>query len=207
MHNYNVNLTRFVLADLLDNPGAERAILSLAGSGASSLLSLGGLIHRIIEDGRLAVDVDHVSRRRLQAAISLNRLIQSDKLSVHHLIDSFSACFDYLSASIGYSSRERFMALYLSARKHLLASETLFQGDIASAAVYPRVVVTRALVHHASSVIVAHNHPSGSIEPSRSDIDVTYRLRDALQTLDIELVDHVVVSGADCLSLREAGYL
>ena len=89
----------------------------------------------------------------------------------------------------------------------MLASETLFQGDIASAAVYPRVVVTRALVHHASSVIVAHNHPSGSIEPSRSDIDVTYRLRDALRTLDIELVDHVVVSGSDCLSLREAGYL
>lgn len=207
MHNYNVNLTRFVLADLLDNPDAERAILSLAGSGTPSLLSLGGLIHRIIEDGGLAGDVDHMSRRRLQAAISLNRLIQSDKLSGHHLIDSPSACFDYLSASIGYSSRERFMALYLSARKHLLASETLFQGDIASAAVYPRVVVTRALVHHASSVIVAHNHPSGSIEPSRSDIDVTYRLRDALQTLDIELVDHVVVSGAECLSLRQAGYL
>lgn len=80
MRNYNVNLTRFVLADLLDNPDAERAILSQRGSGASSLLSLGGLIHRIIEDGKLAVDVDHVSRRRLQAAMSLNRLIQSDKL-------------------------------------------------------------------------------------------------------------------------------
>ena len=203
MRNYNVNLTRFVLADLLDNPDAERAILSQRGSGASSLLSLGGLIHQIIEDGKLAVDVDH----GLQAAMSLNRLIQSDKLSSYQLIDSPRACFEYLSTSIGYSSRERFIALYLSARKQLLASETLFQGDIASAAVYPRVVVTRALVHHASSVIVAHNHPSGSIEPSRSDIDVTYRLRDALQTLDIELDDHVVVSGADCLSLREAGYL
>ena len=207
MRNYNVNLIRFVLADLLDNPNAERAILSLRGSGASSLPGLGDLIHRIIEDGKLVVDVDHVSRRRLQAAMSLNRLIQSDKLSGHQLIDSPRACFEYLRASIGYSSRERFIALYLSARRQLLASETLFQGDIASAAVYPRVVVTRALVHHASSVIVAHNHPSGSIEPSRSDIDVTYRLRDALQTLDIELVDHVVVSGSDCLSLREAGYL
>jgi len=207
MRNHNVNLTRFVLADLLDNPDAERAILSLRGSGASSLLSLGDLIHRIIEDGKLVVDVDHVSRRRLQAALSLNRLIQSDKLSGHQLIDSPRACFEYLRASIGYSSRERFIALYLSARKQLLASETLFQGDIASTAVYPRVVVARALVNHASSVIVAHNHPSGSIEPSRSDIDVTYRLRDALRTLDIELVDHVVVSGSDCLSLREAGYL
>jgi len=207
MRNYNINLTRFVLADLLDNPDAERAILSLRGSGASSVLSLGDLIHRIIEDGKLVVDVDHVSRRRLQAAMSLNRLIQSDKLSGHQLIDSPRACFEYLRASIGYCSRERFIALYLSARKQLLASETLFQGDIASAAVYPRVVVARALVNHASSVIVAHNHPSGSIEPSRSDIDVTYRLRDALRTLDIELVDHVVVSGSDCLSLREAGYL
>ena len=71
MRNYNVNLTRFVLADLLDNPDAERAILSLRGSGTSSLLSLGSLIHRIIEDGKLVVDVDHVSRRRLQAAMSI----------------------------------------------------------------------------------------------------------------------------------------
>ena len=60
MRNYNVNLTRFVLADLLDNPDAERAILSLRGFRASSVLSLGDLIHRIIEDGKLVVDVDHV---------------------------------------------------------------------------------------------------------------------------------------------------
>lgn len=198
---------RFVLAELLTDPIAEEAILFATSPRMPNHHSFGRSIQAITEGAMLGTQVDVIARRRLRAAISLNRLIQGEKLAGQRMIDSPSACFPLLVACIGHVTREHFLVLFLSVRKQLIAYETLFQGDVASAAVYPRVVAERALAHQACSVIVAHNHPSGALEPSRADIDVTHRLRKALATLDIELDDHVVVAGARCFSLRQAGYL
>ena len=162
---------RFVLADLLTDPIAEETILSATSPRMPNNYSCGRLIHSIVEGAILGARVDVTARRRLRAAISLNRLIQGEKLAGRQLIDSPSACFPLLVACIGHVTREHFLVLFLSVRKQLIAYETFFQGDVASAAVYPRVVAERALAHQACSVIVAHNHPSGALEPSRADID------------------------------------
>ena len=73
--------------------------------------------------------------------------------------------------------------------------------------VYPRVVASRALAHHATSVVVAHNHHSGALAPSHSDVAVTQKLSKALRLLDIQLLDHLIAANGRCISLRNLGFV
>ncbi|HUH39023.1 MAG TPA: JAB domain-containing protein, partial [Spongiibacteraceae bacterium] len=96
---------------------------------------------------------------------------------------------------------------FLDNQHRVLSAEALFHGTVDAAAVYPREVVKRALALNAAALIVAHNHPSGVAEPSQSDRHITARLREALQLVDIRLLDHFVVAGHECLSLAERGWV
>ena len=89
----------------------------------------------------------------------------------------------------------------------MLRFETLFNGTIDSSAVYPRVVVQRALDCNAAAVIFAHNHPSGCCEPSQADRAITTRLKDALALIDVRVLDHFVVSRSEWVSLAQRGWL
>lgn len=115
------------------------------------------------------------------------------------------AAAKYIAARIGACEAEQFMVLFLDAHHRVIASEILFHGTIDSASVHPREVVKRALHHNATSVMLAHNHPSGSTEPSSADIAVTKRLREALALIDIRLLDHIIVAGTNTLSLAARG--
>ena len=114
---------------------------------------------------------------------------------------------EFLQSRLRDERHEVFAVLFLDSQHRLLAFEPLFHGTIDGAAVYPREVARRALRHNAAAVIVAHNHPSGHAEPSRSDRLVTERLRDALALLDVRLLDHLVVGDCDCVSLAERGWM
>ncbi|MGB1175208.1 MAG: JAB domain-containing protein [Luminiphilus sp.] len=118
-----------------------------------------------------------------------------------HLFESFVA------TELSGLSRETFMALFLDVQFRLLSSEVLFMGSIDAAPVYPRVVASRALAHHATSVVVAHNHPSGALTPSHSDVAVTQKLSKALKLLDIQLLDHLIAANGRCISLRNLGFV
>ena len=85
--------------------------------------------------------------------------------------------------------------------------ETLFVGSIDRAYVDPRVVLTRALSHQAASIVVAHNHPSGSLIPSAADIETTRKLARCLKLVDIALADHLIVASRRCESLRNLGFV
>ncbi|HEX7013597.1 MAG TPA: JAB domain-containing protein [Steroidobacteraceae bacterium] len=89
---------------------------------------------------------------------------------------------------------ESFGAIFLDVRHQLIAAETLFHGTVDGVTVYRRVVAERALRYHAAAVIVFHNHPSGDPEPSAQDRTLTRRLREALELLEIRLLDHIVVT-------------
>ena len=88
----------------------------------------------------------------------------------------------------------------------MISFEPLFRGTIDGASVYPREVVKQALKHNAAAVIFAHNHPSGVAEPSQSDIQITKRLRSALELVDIRVLDHIIVGDAETTSLAELGH-
>lgn len=96
---------------------------------------------------------------------------------------------------------ETFAALFLDARHRRIAFEELFHGTVDAAEVYPREVARRALVHNAAAVIVGHNHPSGSANPSDADVAVTRRLKQALLLVDVRLLDHFIVGDGPPVSL------
>lgn len=114
---------------------------------------------------------------------------------------------DFLLASLRDRPHEVFCCLFLDNRHRVLAFDELFRGTIDAAAVYPREIVKQALGRNAAAVILAHNHPSGIAEPSQSDQLITRRIRDALELVDIRLLDHFVIGDNCCVSLASRGML
>lgn len=114
---------------------------------------------------------------------------------------------DYLKAQLATEEREVFALILLDSQHGVIGFEKLFYGTIDSASVYPREVVKAALSANAAAVIIAHNHPSGHAEPSQADIALTKRLQDALSTVDVRLLDHLVIGGTDAVSFAERALL
>lgn len=114
---------------------------------------------------------------------------------------------DYLSVKMSEYEHEVFGVIYLDNRHAILEVELLFRGTIDGASVYPREVVKQILKHNAAAVILFHNHPSGVAEPSSSDIRLTTRLIKALETIDVRVIDHMVVGGNEVVSFAERGLL
>jgi len=114
---------------------------------------------------------------------------------------------EFLLASLRDRPHEVFCCLFLDNRHRVIAFDELFRGTIDAAAVYPREIVKQALSRNAAAVILAHNHPSGIAEPSQSDQLITRRIRDALELVDVRLLDHFVVGDNSCVSLASRGML
>ncbi len=106
-----------------------------------------------------------------------------------------------------HAKKEHFVALYLNARNQLLSKETISIGTLNASLIHPREVFKSAIDHLAASILVAHNHPSGSLEPSEDDLEVTKRLKEAGKILGIEIVDHVIVTKRGFASLKEKNLL
>ncbi|ENU2135226.1 DNA repair protein RadC [Salmonella enterica] len=120
---------------------------------------------------------------------------------------STQAARDWLRLRMAGLEREEFMVLYLDNQHRLIAHETLFSGTVNRTEVHHREVVKAGLKHNCAAVIVAHCHPSGLAEPSQADRQITERLRQALNLVDIRLLDHLVVGGMDIVSFAERGWL
>ncbi|HEY9271197.1 JAB domain-containing protein, partial [Achromobacter sp.] len=83
----------------------------------------------------------------------------------------------------------------------------MFRGTLSETSVYPREVVKAAIRHNAHSILIAHNHPSGSSQPSRADVEVTRRLKEAVALVNVTLVDHVIVAAGSGLSMAQKGLI
>lgn len=100
---------------------------------------------------------------------------------------------------------EVFSVAFLDNQSRLIAIEDMFKGTLSQTSVYPREVARAALAHNAAAVILTHNHPSGSVEPSRADEHLTRVLKGALALVDVRVLDHIIVSGGQALSMAEKG--
>jgi DNA repair protein RadC len=114
---------------------------------------------------------------------------------------------DYLRVRLGQLEHEVFGCLFLDNRHRVLAFEEMFRGTIDGASVHPREVVKEALRYNAAAAILAHNHPSGTPEPSRADESITRRLKEALGLIDVRVLDHMIVGGTSITSFAERGLL
>jgi len=113
----------------------------------------------------------------------------------------------YLSSKLRHIPHEVFACLFLDSQHRLITYEELFRGTIDGASVYPREVVKKVLGHNAAAVIFAHNHPSGVADPSRSDERITHKLQQALQLVDVRVLDHFIVGDNTVFSMAEYGML
>jgi DNA repair protein RadC len=110
-------------------------------------------------------------------------------------------------AAADAAGREEFAVMFLDHTHRLIELKTLFRGTLAATSVYPREVVKEALALNAGAVVLAHNHPSGSPEPSRADEYLTRTLKDALTLVDVRVLDHIVAGNPATVSFAERGLL
>jgi len=125
--------------------------------------------------------------------ISAGESIGSAKIAANHFRAFFSDA----------SKKERFVVCYLNGQHQVLSTEVLFEGSLTTSAVYPREVITRVIETASAAIVVAHNHPSGLTTPSSSDRAVTKKLQTALASIDVDLLDHIIIGGADHYSFAD----
>jgi len=144
---------------------------------------------------------------QLQAVLELARRALAEELEAGVLLDSPQAVKQFLRLLLGRKAHESFAVLFLDVKNQLIATEELFRGTLTHASVYPREVVKAALAHNAAAIMLAHNHPSGSPQPSAADHALTSTLKQALALVDIRVLDHFIVAGHRVHSFAEHGQL
>ncbi|WP_134095380.1 DNA repair protein RadC [Novosphingobium sp. PhB55] len=123
------------------------------------------------------------------------------------VIGSWQALIDYLTIDMAHLTLERVRVLYLNAKNMLILDDLVGDGSIDEAAIHPREVIRRALDIGATALILVHNHPSGSPQPSRADIEVTNRIAEAGRLLGVSVHDHVIIGREGHVSLRAKGLI
>lgn len=144
---------------------------------------------------------------QLQAALEMARRFFAETLAKGASLTSPAQARDLLVARLRDRPHEVFAVVFLDNRHRMLHYGELFRGTIDGSAVHPREVVREALERGAAAVILAHNHPSGIAEPSAADRSITRRLREALNLVDIRVLDHIVVGDGETVSFAERGLL
>jgi len=176
--------------ELLRRFGSIRGVLNASEAELRSIKGVGQ--HR----ASVLLSLREFSCRYLQETLRPGTSIQSPSDSQR-----------YLMARLRDRPQEVFCAVFLDNRHRVLAFEELFFGTIDATTVYPREVLRRALHRNAAALILAHNHPSGVAEPSSADQNITRRIRDALELIDVRLLDHFVIGDGVCVSLAARGML
>ena len=152
-----------------------------------------------LQQERSAVDVSEVSDTEILAeyvkrfTIKAGESIRSAKDAADHLRAFFSDA----------SKKERFVVIFLNGQHQILSTEALFEGSLTTSAVYPREVITRVIELGAAAVVLGHNHPSGLTTPSNSDRAVTKKLQTALEAIDVEVLDHIIIGGSEHYSFAD----
>lgn len=139
--------------------------------------------------------------------LEMARQLAKSRLAKGCSIECPSAAFIYLQVLMGSYENEVFGVLFLDNQHRIINFEELFQGSLSFTKIHPRVVVKRALSVNAAAVIFVHNHPSGEPEPSHADKHITVQLREALNLVEVRVLDHVIVGGKACISMAERGLI
>lgn len=142
---------------------------------------------------------------QLQAVLELARRSLTEQLQTGDTMSSPQMVQQYLQLLLANRTYESFVVLFMDVKNRLIAAEELFRGTLTQTSVYPREVVKTALAHNAASIILAHNHPSGTAEPSAADRVLTQALKRALDLVDIRILDHFIVAGRHVYSFAEHG--
>lgn len=184
-----------------------QSVLQLAQSLLKRFHGLAGLLQASHQDLRSIKGMGGTAKRaELAAVLELSRRAMAEQMQARDLMSSPEAVKLFLQLHLSHCPHEVFGVLFLDAQHRMLSFREMFQGTLTQTSVYPREVVKAALDQGAHAVVLAHNHPSGSVLPSKADETLTQTLRNALLVVDIRVLDHVIVAPGQALSMLEKGY-
>ena len=166
-----------------------------------------GLLHASSDDLKRVKGLGPAKRAELGAVLELARRAMAQQLRERTILADPSTIKEYLKLHLSARGYEVFAVVFLDSQNRLLAMEELFRGTLTQTSVYPREVVLRALHHQAAAVVLAHNHPSGSVQPSRADEALTQTLKTTLALIDVRVLDHIIVAPGQALSMAQTGLL
>jgi DNA repair protein RadC len=144
---------------------------------------------------------------QLQAVKEMARRAFEEELQAGKTLSSPESVKHYLRMMFGGQRHESFVVLFLDVKNRLIQAREMFRGTLSHTSVYPREVVKEALTYNAANVMLAHNHPSGTPEPSEADLLLTRALKQALALIDIRVLDHFIVAGNQVHSFAEHGQI
>ena len=194
-----------LLALLLRTGIAGTSVLHLAQELLDSFGGISGLLSATADDLKKVKGLGPAKRTEIVAVLELARRAMAQQLQERTVLDSPTAVKHYLQLHLSTRPHEVFAVLFLDAQNRLIALEEMFRGTLTQTSVYPREVVLRALHHQAGAVVLSHNHPSGTVQPSRADEALTQTLKAALALVDVRVLDHIIVGPGDALSMAEKG--
>ena len=194
------------------------ALVLRTGDGRTDAVNLartllnrfGGVIGVLSSTAESLLAVPGLGDAKVAALLAIRELLargEIAKMKNTPVVSSSDEVRRYLGMHLAGEEREVFGALLLDTRHRLLGVEDIFLGSIDRTMVYPREVAKSCLRFNAAAVVLFHNHPSGSAEPSASDRELTERLKSVLHEIDVRLLDHVVVAGLRRVSMAERGML
>jgi len=196
-----------VLALLLRTGTPGRPVVAFAADILSEVGGLRGLLTATPEVLRTIKGLGPAKQSEIAAVSEIAKRALAERLRAKPVLQDLSDVRQYLTLKLGHKTAEVFAVLFLNSQHHLLAMDELFQGTLTQATVYPREVAVAALRHHAAAVILAHNHPSGHLEPSAADIRLTETLTQALLLVDVRVLDHLIVTQNDVYSMAAHGLI
>jgi DNA repair protein RadC len=173
----------------------------------SKFKSFGGVLHAEA-DALLGVEgVNEAAVVAIKTAKAASERLLKEEFSDKPIMKSWTQLLDYCRIHIGHNTHEEFHVLFLDNKLQLIADERQQRGTVNHTPVYPREVVKRALELGASSLILAHNHPSGDVNPSKDDVDITKLIIAAAKPLGIEVHDHLIIGPKKHFSFKSKGVI
>ncbi|HPB81346.1 MAG TPA: DNA repair protein RadC [Spirochaetota bacterium] len=195
-----------LMSVVLGTGSRNRDVLDLANELLVRFGGLHGLHTTGLREMSLVQGVGLTRAVRVRAALEMGRRILGEEKRVM-VMDSPASVWKFIRHDIIELKREEFRVFILNNKNHLLKHSVISVGTVSEAVVHPREVFMEAIREAGSAVIIAHNHPSGVLSPSREDIAATERMKNAGEIIGIPLLDHIIVSDRSYLSLKEEGYL
>ena len=166
-----------------------------------------GLLQASAQSLKLTKGLGPAKQAELLAVFELARRALGQQLQQREVFHTPGAIKHYLQLQLAHKNHEVFAVLFLDAQNRLLSYQPMFRGSLAQTMVYPREVAKLALALGADGVVLAHNHPSGSVHPSPADLHLPNRLKSALAMVDVRVLDHVIVGPGEAFSMAEQGVL
>ena len=194
---------RELLAILLSTGSREYSVLELADQILIQHQGVAGLRDLTMDELMQQKGIGSAKAASIAAAVELGKRVWAGSMDYRQVINNSADAAELLIKKMRGLDRENFQVMLLNQKKALLGLETVSVGTLNGSMVHPREVFKSAIRRSASTVILAHNHPSGICEPSEQDLLVTQRLKEAGQMIGIDVIDHIIIGEDTYYSFRE----